>query len=242
MTVRRGRAMLASRSLGEIVAGYGAAEEVAGREPHGIMGMFAYCIDAHVPEWQERHVFDVAREDAVARPADTFAEPFGAEQLVRALRYFLCDFLGRHQLFLLRPDGGEFVEMARFADWLGNRGHLDPAVATHFSELARRFHGRLLRAERAAKVFRRATGWSGRLSCQPTGDLFGDYEAVRIRGQTLWLRDRWRSADLYGPVHVPGRGPGLIDEGWTLAARLYCGHGRWRLTQVRAVYPLLDEG
>jgi hypothetical protein len=178
---------------------------------------------------------DRARWEAAfdAGDEDAFCRLFGPEQIVENYGEFLGYFVIRKVLAgqeLLRAAG---TVTRRLAQWLAERGYLDPAQADVAAASAAEASRDLPRAEQLAILLHeRARG----TRLDPTTLAARDYvedclEIERVQPGALWF------ADGIGPVAVPTRASELAEPGWSVTVVLGRSGDRWQLLEVGNVYP-----
>lgn len=57
----------------------------------------------------------------------------------------------------------------------------------------------------------------------------GDFTVVRLERGRVWLREKWETSGICGPMAVPARATELLEEGWMMSGAIYPegGAGSW---------------
>lgn len=178
---------------------------------------------------------DRARWEAAfdAGDEEAFCRLFGPEQIVENYGEFLGYFMVRKVLAgqeLLRAAG---TVTRRLAQWMAERGYLNPAQAEVAAARAAEASRDLPHAEQLATLLHEQARGT-RLDPATLGarDYVEDcLEIERVQPGALWF------ADGIGPVAVPAKASKLAQPGWSVTVVLGRSGDRWQLLEVGNVYP-----
>lgn len=198
-----------------------------------VVELLRACLNSY--GYQSLPETDRARWEAAFDTGDeeAFCRLFGPEQIVENYGEFLGYFMVRKVLAgqeLLRAAG---TVTRRLAQWLTERGYLDPAPAEVAAARAAEASRDLPRAEQLATLLHEHARGT---RLDPTTLALGDYiedclEIERVQPGALWF------ADGIGPVAVPAKASKLAQPGWSVTVVLGRSGERWQRLEVGNVYP-----
>ena len=197
-----------------------------------VVGLLRDCLNGYGYQSldpDERGRWELAFED----DQDAFVHLFGPEKITENLGEFLGYFMIRKVAAgqeLLRAAG---TVTAKLADWLGERGYLDPARVGDAAERGRAAARDLPRAEKLARLlFDQARATSVDADDIADDDYVEDYLAIeKVEPGALWFDGG------IGPVPVPKAASNIAQAGWSVNISLARSGTTWRILEVGNVYP-----
>jgi len=179
--------------------------------------------------------------NATGKKHRDFCRIFGPEKIPENLGGFLGYFI------ISKVMAGEDFKRAagtvtkKLVKWLGAKGYVAEDAARRIADEAGEASRDLARAERAAAIL-----WAAaeKQAVNPL-DLdeedyhdFDHYTIVKIEPGKLWLQVYdIGGVKTLGPIPVPKKATGLLQEGWDISCALGRVKGKWRIVEMANVFP-----